>query len=416
MKLFHGIHIRLVGKNALSLFAIRTVSSTATFLITTLLVSNLGYEAMGSFTKITAVVSILYVVLDAGMNPVFLKTYEQTKENLSKFITLRLILSLAVSILLAIAAILLPHSLFTFSDFERIGLLIFSLTLIPYGIQLSITSHFQAGFSQQKTILPNTISTLTLLALSFSGITSGNLYLILFAYPVSSIVLTLFLFFKLNLPLTTHQKELLSFFRKMLLLSLPFAIVFFINVLYSKIDILALSILKSTAEVGIYGYSYRIFELFLTIPLFISTSMYPLIAKSKSNTEWLKIAQKYTILLFFLSLLSFVLLLVFTALLPLLNPAVSESMIPLRILGISLPFFFTTSIMQWILIKEGKKTFLIFTYLTSLVIVLFLNLLFIPKFTYNASAAATVIGEGFVWTLFIAYFIFHYPNFFRKKL
>lgn len=415
MELFREIHIRLVTKNALSLFVIRAFSSLASFVIATLLVTNLGYSHMGTFSKITAFVSILYVVLDGGMNPIYLKEFASSKEHLSKFISLRLIISFIIIFLITSASLILPYPIFQLSDPERIGLLLFSLSLLPFGVQLSISPHFQSEFTQIKTIIPNLVSTAVLLSIAGFGIATRNLYLILLAYPVSGLVLSLALLMKTGISFTKEMTSLFSFFKGMLKSSLPFSLVFLINVVYSKIDILTINALKTNTEVGIYGYSYRIFELFLTIPLFFSASMYPLIISSRKSSQWLKIAQKYTIFLFFLSIPSVIGLFVFSFLFAYLNPSVSSSMTPLRLLSFSLPFFFTTSVMQWILIKEGKVVFLLTTYSISFIFVLILNLLFIPRFSYNASAVITGLGEGLVWVLFMAYFAFHYPKFIRNR-
>jgi O-antigen/teichoic acid export membrane protein len=62
-----------------------------------------------------------------------------------------------------------------------------------------------------------------------------------------------------------------------------------------------------------------------------------------------------------------------------------------------LPFFFTTSFMQWILIALGKQKYLMIVYLLSTILNIVLNIIFIPQYSYVACAIITLVSEALVF-------------------
>jgi O-antigen/teichoic acid export membrane protein len=76
-------------------------------------------------------------------------------------------------------------------------------------------------------------------------------------------------------------------------------------------------------------------------------------------------------------------------------------MLPFRILLLSLPFFFTTSFLQWTLITLGKQKYLMIVYFFSTLLNIVLNVIFIPQFSYVACATITVVSEGIVFAFLL---------------
>jgi O-antigen/teichoic acid export membrane protein len=58
-----------------------------------------------------------------------------------------------------------------------------------------------------------------------------------------------------------------------------------------------------------------------------------------------------------------------------------------------------TSLLQWSLITLGKQKFLLYIYLISAIINVALNLIFIPSFSYLASAVITGVTELLVMVI-----------------
>jgi len=81
------------------------------------------------------------------------------------------------------------------------------------------------------------------------------------------------------------------------------------------------------------------------------------------------------------------------------RPEFSLSIAPLRILLVSLPFFYLTSVTMWLLVVFKKRWQMIVVYGLSMLINIIANSLFIPQGGYIAAAWITGISEGIVLIL-----------------
>jgi O-antigen/teichoic acid export membrane protein len=157
-----------------------------------------------------------------------------------------------------------------------------------------------------------------------------------------------------------------------------------------------------TKDVGIYGLSYKFFDFLIALPLFLSNAIYPFLIKAKQEEKgFLNLTRNY----FFVFLAaSFIIIIPFWFISPLfilIKNDFANCIIPFRILLLSLPFFFTTSFLQWVLITLGKQKYLMYVYLFSTILNIALNIIFIPQFSYLASATITLVSEGLVFLFLI---------------
>ena len=86
------------------------------------------------------------------------------------------------------------------------------------------------------------------------------------------------------------------------------------------------------------------------------------------------------------------------------RPEFVQSVVALRVLSISLPFFFLSSLSMWVLITMKKQGILVPIYAVSMIANIGLNLVLIPLWGYMAAAWVTVGSEAFV-LLLTGYFV-----------
>jgi O-antigen/teichoic acid export membrane protein len=175
---------------------------------------------------------------------------------------------------------------------------------------------------------------------------------------------------------------------------------------------LLLALQKPTTDVAVYDLAYKVFDFLIALPLFLSNTIYPQLLYAENN---LRISfPKLTQFIFIFIILGIIVAIpvwIATPLLSFVRPAFILSAVPLKILLISLPIFFATNILQWILIAKREQLFLLFVYFFSMGINIILNLLFIPQFSYLASAIITGISEAIVFVaLFVRLFILRTEN------
>ncbi len=410
MSRFSGLELRTVSINTFMQFVVRMLGSVSTLFTTLLITYFLGLEAVGSFTKVIAFVSIFYIFLDFGFNSVVLKHYYKDFEKyLGNLVVLRLLLSIGLLPILITLAVLLPHSDVAgtgFSMLEKTAVYIYSLTLIANSLSITLQALLQRRLAYSVSVLPSFVSSVFLVMLVLLAVTTGNFLLLFASYIFSTSINVLLTYYSIQSkqPLKLKTHEIYSFSKELFVNSWPLGIMLVFNLLYSRADVFILSFLKPTAEVGVYGVSYRFFEIALALPAFLANSTYPFLLKQMSDKKkYYSALSGYFRLYLILSIVAMIGIIVLSPALGFLGKSIQLSIAPLQLLSLSLPFFFLTSILQWHFLIRGKVKMLVPLYAGVLVINVILNLILIPKFTYNAAAVTTGISEGLVFIIMLWY-------------
>lgn len=398
---------KIIFKSTTYQLIARVITSGIGLIVTIVIARYFGVLGYGDFTKVTAFVGLFYLVLDFGLNAVFLQ-----KEKESHFRDLfytRLLFAFFLIILVNLIAIFLPFNRelnFGFSEKVRLGIFIFSLTLIGQAIIISSTAIFQKRQRFDFLTKANTTGALTTLFLillfSFFSLPLGYVFLAFVFGGAISGFLSIFWTEQKLLPFSLDLSYITSLVKE----SLPIGLMFIFNLIYFRVDIFLLSLFKPTADVGIYGLAYKFFDVLIALPLFLSNSLYPFLLKAqKNNKHFVSTTKKYFLAYLLISILLIVPFWFLSPLFSRVGKEFASSVLPFRILLLSLPFFFTTSLLQWVLISKKEQKFLVPVYFFSTLISIVLNLLFIPTFSYVACAVITGVLEAVVFILLAAKFI-----------
>ncbi|MDP3987620.1 MAG: oligosaccharide flippase family protein [Candidatus Levybacteria bacterium] len=389
-----------VFKNSTYQVLSRIVTSGAGFLITIIIARSFGVLGYGDYTKITVFVGLFYLLLDFGLNAIFLQ--KKGKEiNFRNLFYTRILLSILLLIAINLISIFLPFNKqfsLGFSQNVRQGITIFSFILIAQAILLSSSAIFQKKlqyrFLTRSNIIGSLVSLILILAFIYLSFPLNSILIALVLGAVVSAILSLIWSGQKILPLELN----LSISKKLILESLPLGLMLVFNLIYFRIDIFLLSILRSTTDVGIYGLSYKFFDFVIALPLFLSNSLYPFfLASGKNPRKLFKITKIYFLIFLAISILTSIVFWFTAPFLSLIKKEFVDSVLPLRILLLSLPFFFLTSLLQWILISQGKQKFLMLVYLFSAMANVTLNFIFIPSYSYIASAIITGVSEVIIF-------------------
>lgn len=391
-----------IAKNTFYQTLARTVTSFIGFLITIIIARKFGVLGYGDFIKATSFVALFYLVLDFGLNAFFLQ-YE--KPNFKNLFYFRILISLLVFASLNLIALLLPYNPVLnsgFSESARAGIFIFSFSVFAQSIIISASAIFQKTVNYLSYMIGvvtgsivNFVLVLIFVFLNFS------IFLILFAFVASSFLSALLLL-KLTRESILPANFDKQFVKEIFIKSLPIGLMLIFNLVYFRADMFLLSLFSSSRDVGIYGLSYKFFDFLIALPLFLSNAIYPFLIKAKNeNTKFFKLTNNYFIIFLLLSVVIIIPFWFASPLFALIKSDFAGSIIPFRILLLSLPFFFTTSFLQWVLITLGKQRFLMYIYLFSTVLNIVLNIIFIPQFSYIACATITLVSEALVFVFLI---------------
>jgi O-antigen/teichoic acid export membrane protein len=393
---------KLIFKNTFYQTFARVVTSFIGFLITIVIARKFGVLGYGDFTKVTSYIALSYLVLDFGLNAFFLQ-YE--KPHFKSLFYLRILISLIIFVVINLIALILPYNsaLGTgFSESVRTGIFIFSFSVFAQSIILSTTAIFQKSINYFRYMIGVVIGSLVnlMLVLLFAFL-NFSIFFILFAFVVSSFTSALFLIKFGKEPIWPFSFNK-AFAKEILTKSLPIGLMLIFNLVYFRADMFLLSLLAPTKDVGIYGLSYKFFDFLIALPLFLSNAIYPFLLKAKKEGKgFFHLTRNYFFIFLASSLIVIIPFWFISPLFILIKTDFANCIIPFRILLLSLPFFFTTSFLQWVLITLGKQKYLMYVYLFSTILNIALNIIFIPQFSYLASATITLVSEGLVFLFLI---------------
>ena len=390
----------VVALNTLFQLLGRGVSSGTTFIIAILLAKQLGPNGFGDLTKITTYVAFFYLIVDLGLNTAFLQ--EEKEDNRISFqhlLGLRIIISIiAAFVAVGILSLLPQGQQQGYTTTVRIGIILYIASILTQGLITTANVLFQKHLEYKLStvaIFFGSFATLGLMLLFGSNTVLGGIIILFVGSLITALAsLALCKPFEKNLtPLLSLQPSLI-----LLKTALPLSITLVFNLVYFRIDSVILTLARSTAEVGIYNFAYKIFELPLVFPVFFMNALFPIFMKEHKGApeDFQRHIRLSAAVLFLLSIVTTTGLWFTAPLITNLKAGFTPSIDVVRILSLGIPFFFLSALTMWILITIKKRKALVIIYGISMIINIVANAMFIPSYGYLAAAWITVIGEGIV--------------------
>ena len=404
----------------------KVVTAATTFLLTIIIGRSLGPTGYGEFTKIFVFVGYFYTIYDFGLNNIFVKV--TSGKNLGKFLErdtsdeyaqnylfrvlvgLRIVISLLLAIVAIVIAFALPYDsqLGTgFSPVVKAGIVLASITIVTQALTTSANALFQKKLRYDLSVLAAALGSIavvaaTVLVFTLRGGLSGYISAYIIGGTVSAAAAFVIIAKKLKvppLPIFNRRQA-----KKLIGSSWPIGLALILNLVYFRIDVLILSHNRASPEVGFYGLSYQFFDAFLTVPLFISNALYPLLAKlhASDKKKFVKEAKFYFALMIVASLVLAAALYLVSLLIPAFyGTKFAPAKASLQILALGLPFFFASALLWHISIIREKQKLLPVIYGLGAAFNLVVNLILIPIYGYIGAASTTVASELLVVLLLI---------------
>ncbi|MCL5410202.1 MAG: flippase [Patescibacteria group bacterium] len=393
---------QLIGKLATAL---------STFVILGIIARFYGETGVGIYTLALAYLAFFYLATDLGLNSYLLPKINLQDSLLNSLFKLRIFWAI---ILLAPTLLLVFVLPIGDSDFRK-AVIVGLPTIVTSAILFTTSLIFQKALHFEKVAIASLIGSVASLSIVFLLAGRAPVYLLLLGpvlAAICSVVVSLSFaqkYYRLNL---WHQIKLpLSPFAK----AWPISLALVVNTVYFRVDSFILSHYYSLAEVGIYNIAYQIFQTILVIPTFIMNSFYPLIASDfySSLVSFQKRLNRAGLLLLLISLSGVVLTWLLS---PLIIELISGqgfqgSIVALRVLSLSFPAFFITSLLMAALIILNKSKSVALIYSLGLIMNLVLNFVFIPRYSYLAAAWVTVVGEYLILVCQLIILIWSLKNF-----
>lgn len=405
---------QLVATNTVSQLVGRLISTGAMTVMSLLLARQFGSVGYGDFVKITTFVGFFYLFADFGLNAAYVQGSIESLDREStiswqRLFGLRIVMSILLMGLLYGILSLFPQTVGQgYTELVRLGIILLSPAIIVQATITTTNALFQKLLRYDLATGAQNIGSIFMLLLAFALVytsaTHGPMIgvLALFAGSLGTAIAALYYVQKI------HGKIFPIFNRLQMLrdvqATLPLGLTLIFNLIYFHSDSVILTLTRSTAEVGIYGLAYKVFELPLVVPIFFMNAVYPLLLKSRQND--LQSSEK----IFWLSLKVLVIgsviigigLWMLAPLFVYIRPEFVMSILALRVLLLGLPVFFVSALLMWILISQKQQWNLLKVYTAAMIFNMGLNIVYIPRYGYVAAAWITGISELFICILSFA--------------
>jgi len=177
--------------------------------------------------------------------------------------------------------------------------------------------------------------------------------------------------------------------------TLPFNVYPFIVQMYDRIDVVLLAKLASNAAVGVYSVPYRLYASLQIFPYGILGTLLPRLSRSEWGADTQRLSRRILDLLYGSALLVVLLTnLAAPAVIVILGRGYEGSATALRILiWATVPMFLNYGLNTFLLANRREKVFLI-TATVCILVNVGANLLLIPRYSFRAAAAVTVLTEA----------------------
>lgn len=386
-------------------------SLTSFFLLILLILAGryLGDVNYGIFTFSLAFVFVIEIFADFGLSELSQRSVARNKDLAPKYfgnlLTWKLIASTVVLVVLVLTINLLKSS-----PEVRFTVYLLGFANILRSFKSTARAFFRAFERFDLDCLTMYVERCALLVVGITVLILGggliSFALVFVVVRVFDLALT---FGILNWKIVkVVPKFNFTFFRKMQIEALPFGLFFVIITLYSYVDTMMLSFIRTDAEVGWYNAAYKIYEGLTVFPFIICVVLYPRLSQlfvlnKKAHSLLSSRVAKYMFIVSFPILICGIIL--SKNIINIFGKEFQNSVIALQILLLGVVFVFQIWFFQTILNSIDKQKVVMYVGLTGLVVNIFLNLLLIPRYGFRGAAATTVISELMVFSIY--YFYLH---------
>lgn len=375
-----------------------------------LIARSLGNTAYGEFSFIFVYLSFFEIVIQFGLNPILTRECAQNKEEapriLGNAILIRLLLMGAS---LPVAFLLIQILGYPLSVKQGVLLASFQLFLTLRSVyetvfRVNLTLFYPALWNGLRAVLNLALAALT-------AVFYPTIFLFITASVVSGFagLAGLILFSRRFVRIEFRPDWRLI--RHLVKESAPLLIASYLTLLYCKIDVFMLSMMKGFSEVGYYSVATRLTEPLDMIAGALTVSLFPLLACSfkedRSEFEALSSKAFLTLLLIGIPLAAGGTLTAQELVLFFFGREYAPAGVTLGILFWYNFFGFLSTLLVNLLMACGRQ--IVDAWLSLLLLLgnVIMNLILIPRLSYNGAALATVLTEIVGTAVMLGYLVTH---------
>lgn len=383
-----------------------------------LMTGYLGQDGFGKYATILAFFAFFTAIADLGLGSVTAREISREGADEGKILGNVVALRLSSSVALLVVAPVVVY----FFDYGRdveIGILIAALATVFSTLSFVLNAIFQKYLAMDRVAMVEFLGKILQVGLIVLIVQEDWGFLPIACTLIVSLSFNALTALFLSRRYATFRLQFdIAYWKKFLQNSLPMGITAIITFTYFKMDTILLSVLQSSAHVGIYNVAYKIMENLIFFPAMLAGLILPLLSRFifTDRARFEEIADK-TFKVFCIAIVPIVTGTWFLA--PDIIAIVSgagfqESVGVLRILIFALAFIFFGSYFNMLLVVGNAQKKLMQTLIFAAIFNITLNLFLIPRYSYLGSASTALATEALVVVLtgFLTFRVIRYvPSF-----
>lgn len=412
-KIFYNTVVQIISK------IIATVLGLVAIAVITRYLGKFGF---GQYTTIITFLSFFGIIADLGLTLVTTQMISQpgvdenlrpggTSKILNNLFGLRLV---SASLFLGLAPLTIIF--FPYDPIIKLGVIVTFLSFFFIALNQILVGLFQKKLRMDRVSIAEVVGRIVLVigVILAVKLNFGLIGIMVATVGASAINFLLHFIFSRQFVRIKLQFDLVIWW-EIIKKSWPLAITIVFNLIYLKADILILSLIKTQAEVGIYGAAYKVIDVLVTIPFMFAGIVLPILTFSwvgKNIDYFKKVLQKS----FDFMVILVVPLIVGTQFMgkPIMIMVAGNEFVDsgpvLRILIMAAGIVFLSCIFSHAIIALDKQKKIIGAYVFTSLTALAGYLIFIPRFSYMGAAWVTIYSE-LVIALAAIYYVWKYSNF-----
>ncbi len=409
---------RKIAHNTIVQAAGKIVGTVLGLLSISLITRYLGQEGFGQYTTIMTFLQFFGILVDFGLTLVTVQMISEPGADepkvLSNIFTLRLVSAIIFLGLAPIAVLFFPYD-----PLIKKGVVVTVASFLFIALNQVMTGVFQRHLSMNRVAITEVLNRLVLLGLIWLTVAKDyGLLMVMLAVVISNAIQFILLYHFSQKFVSLKLSFDKGIWRRIFHLSWPMAITISLNLIYLKTDTIILSLVRSQAEVGIYGATYKVLEVLVTLPMMFAGLVLPVLTQAWSRQDLTRFRHVFQRAFDALSMLAIPLVIgtwmtsrevmVLVAGEPF---AVSGQILNILILAAAV--IFVGSLFGHAIVAINRQKNTIWAYGASALVSVIGYLIFIPTYSYFGAAWMTVFSEAFV-TLGIIYVFWrttkYFPN------
>ncbi|MCD6149365.1 flippase [bacterium] len=363
----------------------------------------LGKEGFGDYATVLAFFSFFGAIADMGLCSVSVREISRKgadeKKIMGNVFVLRVISSLFVFSLAPIIIIFLPYS-----QEVKLGILLSAAAFLFSSSYMVLNGIFQKNLAMDKVMAAELFGKVIQVGFIILAIKSDwGFMAIIFSLALCMLINFILVFLLSRRYLKFKPRINFSYWKKFLKMSFPMGISVIITFMYFKMDTIMLSIIKGSADVGIYNAAYKIIENITFFPAMIIGLILPLMSRYIfTDREKFENISNKTFKIFCILTVPLIVGALFLAekIIGLIGGAgFMESANILRVLIFALAFIFFGHFFNSILLAGSLQKKLMEVLAFCAIFNVGTNLIAIPCYSYRGAAIASVFTEMLVVAL-----------------